>query len=285
MFKKTLVVFCLAGIALPTKAFSNPLNSQTTSSSSSYPSAQTSFLTELSVEDYRWIGERIYQNECNSQSKNLTFWGKGEDFPSLGIGHFIWFPKGVNTPFTETFPAMFEFVSQTVKPPQWLLHLNEVDSPWQTKEAFEQAWSGKELSELRYWLEATQAEQAQFIVNQFETRVNQVLSRLSSQEQAFYAARLMSMMRSKKGRFAVIDYVNFKGVGGNLNEQYQGEEWGLLSVLKSMSYQVNMSEDELLLAFSNAAKSRLLLRTQLAPSSKDEARWLKGWYKRLEDYL
>ena len=244
----------------------------------------------LSADDYRWIGARIYQNEGNSQAKNLTFWSKNEAFPSLGIGHFIWFPEGVDPPFNQTFPDMLAFVSKTVKPPTWLLERTKKTAPWQTREQFEQAWSGKQLTELRDWLEATQAEQAQFIVQQFSSRLEEVLQTLPVEQQDFYQARISALMRSKQGYFALIDYVNFKGVGGNPKEQYQGQEWGLLSVIESMSLSgepsaiTSFTNRELLEAFITSAKQRLQLRTELAPSERNEQRWLKGWFKRLESY-
>ena len=43
-------------------------------------------LPELSDNDFDWIAARIYQNEAAGQSRYLTFWGQGEDFPSFGIG-------------------------------------------------------------------------------------------------------------------------------------------------------------------------------------------------------
>ena len=281
----SLSILCLAGFILPAHAsISQPTLFQVSATHSN----QFNTLPPLSDEDFRWIGGKIYQNECNSQAKNLTFWGKGEDFPSFGIGHFIWFPKGINPPFNETFPAMFEYVSQTVSPPEWLVKLEPLDAPWQTKAEFEQAWSGLQLSELRDWLERTQAQQAEFIVAQFQIRLDTVLKTLPIEEQRFYKARIAKPMTFKQGQFALIDYVNFKGVGGNTKEQYQGEEWGLLSVLRAMSVPESdgqMNRDRAVLdAFIQAAKARLLLRTQLAPIERNEQRWLKGWNIRLDNY-
>lgn len=241
----------------------------------------------LSEDDYNWIGAKIYQNECNSQTKNLTFWNKNEPFPSLGIGHFIWFPDGVNPPFNQTFPDMVAFVSQTVTPPDWLLSRTNTTAPWESRQQFEQAWSGRELTELRRWLEATQAEQAQFIVEQFSRRLERALQGLSADQQQVYQRRIAALMRSKQGQFALIDYVNFKGVGGNPREQYQGQEWGLLSVLENMQLSGDLhtlSRDVLLEAFIESAKQRLQLRTELAPGGRNEQRWIKGWFKRLEGY-
>jgi len=74
-------------------------------------------LSALTEEDYAWIGAKIYQNEAASSPKYLTHWGKGENFPSFGIAHFIWFPNISPPPYQETFPAMFEFVSKKIPPP------------------------------------------------------------------------------------------------------------------------------------------------------------------------
>jgi len=288
LLKKHLLpisVWCLVSLSSPAFASVTGANPSLANADNAHSMFN---LPPLSQADYQWIGAKIYQNECNSQSKNLTFWGEGEAFPSFGIGHFIWFPEGVNPPFNEIFPAMFEFVSKTVKPPAWLLKLDALDAPWQTKKQFEQAWSGSELTQLRTWLEKTQAQQAQFIVAQFRARLESVLKTLPTSEQVFYKTRLAKLVGFKQGRFALIDYVNFKGVGGNPKEQYQGQEWGLLSVLQAMDLTLEVGqkigETDYLNAFINSAKGRLLLRTQLAPVERHEQRWLKGWYKRLEDY-
>ena len=46
------------------------------------------------------------------QFPGLTSWNQGEDFASLGIGHFIWYPKGRRGPFEESFPKLVSFVSK-----------------------------------------------------------------------------------------------------------------------------------------------------------------------------
>jgi len=67
-------------------------------------SKQFSVLGKLTDTERTWIGDKVYQNECASKPHNLTYWGKGEDFPSFGVGHFIWYPSGVEETFQETFP-------------------------------------------------------------------------------------------------------------------------------------------------------------------------------------
>src|SRR5207247_9165805 len=47
--------------------------------------------------DIMRIGKRVWQNECNGTVSGLTAWNEGEDYASLGIGHFIWYtmrPRG-----------------------------------------------------------------------------------------------------------------------------------------------------------------------------------------------
>lgn len=242
----------------------------------------------LSHSEKQWIGSKIYQNECASNPANLTYWGEGEEFPSFGIGHFIWYPSGVEGKFKETFPQMINYVSQFSKPPQWLLTLKPFKSPWQTKEAFDQAWSNVRLMELREWLLTTQAYQAEFIVEQSMTRFLAKLEKMSAKQATKQVAYVEKLLSFKEGRFAFVDYINFKGVG-EPHEQYQGEAWGLNSVIQHIELEgadiQKVSNQKLLRAFVKSAKQRLALRTDLAPKERNEKRWLKGWFKRLDGYL
>jgi hypothetical protein len=183
---------------------------------------------------------------------------------------------------------MVEFVSKTQRPPSWLAELStqsEFVAPWSSKEAFDQAWSNNELQQLRDWLLETQSQQAQFIVMAFQKRWLSETQSLTLNQQAIIQHRLTKMMSFKKGLFAVIDYFNFKGIGLNEKEQYQGTSWGLASVLRAMNIAEESSQDDYLAQFVIAAKKRLQLRVTLAPAERNESRWLKGWEVRLNQYL
>ncbi len=65
----------------------------------------------LSPAETRRIGQKIWQNECNGTLAGLTSWNEGENFASLGIGHFIWYPEGPSGPFEESFPEFVSFVA------------------------------------------------------------------------------------------------------------------------------------------------------------------------------
>ena len=98
-------------------------------------------MPDLRPADYYWIASRIYQNETGSQLRYLTHWNDGEDFPSMGIGHFIWFPEGVDAPFDESFPTMLEYVKGAVNEcapvPDWLAGDKVPDAPWPDKASFD----------------------------------------------------------------------------------------------------------------------------------------------------
>mgnify|MGYP000143159683 CR=1 FL=1 len=78
------------------------------------------------------VGRRIWQNECGGTVAGLTSWNVGEDFASLGIGHFIWYPQGQSGPFEESFPPLAAFLAARGHGvPGWM----RGSCPWPTKSA------------------------------------------------------------------------------------------------------------------------------------------------------
>ncbi len=76
------------------------------------------------------IGALVYRNECGGKVENLTAWNEGEEFASLGIGHFLWYPEGKEYPFHESFPSLFEFIKSKGAPvPEWMNELPVFDLP------------------------------------------------------------------------------------------------------------------------------------------------------------
>ncbi len=99
--------------------------------------------------------EQIFNNECARQINCLTSWNAGEEFPSLGIGHFIWHRENQNEIFQESFPELIEyFAGQNINIPAWIEQSN-YDSPWQSRDDFLADFSGAELTELRLLLTET----------------------------------------------------------------------------------------------------------------------------------
>ena len=88
----------------------------------------------LSDADAEWIGGKIFYNECGGKEKCLITWNDGEDFISLGIAHFIWYPENKIGPFDESFPRLLKFMKKKRGRvlPAWL-EGDDPRCPWQSR--------------------------------------------------------------------------------------------------------------------------------------------------------
>src|SRR5256885_1124476 len=94
------------------------------------------------------IGKKVWQNECKGTVAGLTSWNAGENFASLGIGHFIWYPKGMRGPFDESFPKFVDFASSRgAKLPAVAMPGNAC--PWNSRSAFNAAAPSEPMRTLR----------------------------------------------------------------------------------------------------------------------------------------
>jgi hypothetical protein len=229
------------------------------------------------------VGRRIWHNECQGTVAGLTTWNHGESFPSLGIGHFIWYPPGGRDRFSESFPDLLVFFRQRgVILPAWLE--TSPACPWPDKSAFDAAHNSKPLRELRYLLSSTIMLQAEFMARRLAASVPAMTKGLSPKCRGSVIDRVTALSQSADGLYALVDYVNFKGEGTSPTERYRGQGWGLLQVLQGMP---RASEgDEALLAFSRSARQVLERRVANAPTERQpqEKRWLPGWIRRVESY-
>ncbi|MDX1490646.1 MAG: hypothetical protein R3332_05130 [Pseudohongiellaceae bacterium] len=242
-------------------------------------------LPTLSEQDSLWLGEQIFRNECNLKTECLTSWNAGETFPSLGIGHFIWFQKGQQEAFLESFPALLAFYdSEGHAIPQWIAALEERDSPWLNRESFLAAQDSEQMTQLRDFLLQTQAVQVRFIVQRMQNSLA-LLTQHAENPQAIGELFVeVAWSERPNGLYALIDYVNFKGEGTAEQERYKGQGWGLLQVLEYL----NEHRDPytgLLPQFVEAADFVLTRRVNNAPPERNEQRWLPGWRNRLNTYL
>ncbi len=236
------------------------------------------YQVNLSDDDARAIGRRIWQNEGAGKVENLVVWNSGEDFPSLGIGHFIWYPQGINGPFVESFPALLNHLKdRRVKLPDWL-HKSS-DAPWSSRDAFHDDINSWRMSELRELMKQTMPQQVEFIVSRLEAALPKMLATLSTERQREHVKQqFYRVAESSNGVYALIDYVNFKGEGVSPKERYLGQGWGLLQLLQLMRPQAQDTMAE----FARAADEVLTRRVNNAP--RDETRWLAGWRKRIQTY-
>ena len=299
---KTALPFALVALATLAAMFSHAGLSQEQSDS---------VLPRLNTADAEWLGERIFANECAAQRACLTSWNEGEDFPSLGIGHFIWFQRNQDEIFAETFPDLLTYLAETgITLPKWLqpnnlitnndgpdgdIHAGDFsrdisgetpsegkDSPWESRADFYQDIDSPRMEELRTLLDTTRREQAQFIIARLENSIGGIVSQAPSAERERLQRRVekLSTCHSPAGLYALIDYVHFKGTGLAEGERYAGQGWGLQQVLSAMSDDLPALD-----SFASAAKATLERRVANAPIERREQRWLKGWHNRIDTYL
>ncbi len=226
--------------------------------------------------DARALGMRIWRNECAGSVRGLVSWNAGEDFPSLGIGHFIWYPRGYRGPFDESFPQLIAYAQQCgISVPESM----KGAAPWRNKAAFLADKSGK-ADVMRRWLADNIDLQTQFIVARSRAALPAMLrhSRMPHAVRARYEA----LASTTQGMYCLVDYVNFKGEGIRESERYNGQGWGLLQVLETM--RGNPQGAAAATEFSRAAALVMQRRVAHAPAARHEQRWLPGWLNRCRTY-
>ncbi len=237
-------------------------------------------LPQLSASQKSAIGKKIWQNESGGTVDGLTAWNAGEEFPSLGIGHFIWYPANFNGPFTESWPQFIAYAKQHGVTPPAVAVLS--DCPWNSPAEFKRDFNGARMSELRKWLANTVTLQTDFIITRSRAALPKILNGAPAADRGRISANYQKVAASANGQYALIDYVNFKGDGLNSSEQYNGKGWGLLQVLGGMKEvpagQAAAAE------FAASAKRALNRRIENSPPARGEARWREGWSNRCDTY-
>ena len=235
----------------------------------------------ISNADALRIGKRVWQNESNSSIAGLAAWNQGEDFASLGIGHFIWYPEGMRGPFEESFPKFLTFARERgATIPVWLNQASVC--PWKSRAEFSSAQSSAQMRELRQFLTRTIDLQAHFLVVRLQESLAKMLNEAAPAERANVEREFARVASTPHGCYALVDYVNFKGEGVLETERYRGQGWGLLQVLEQMhGTETGASAAR---EFSNSAAVMLRRRVQNSPPERHEARWLPGWLNRVHSY-
>jgi len=237
----------------------------------------------LSDEEISLIGQKIFMNECAGKEEYLTAWNEGEEFASLGIGHFIWYPKGKHGPFRETFPELLLFLKEKgAEPPSWLNELSNSNCPWNTREEFIRDLDSEKMIALRKFLSDTTPLQVVFLGNRLLRALPAMIQAAPEESFRNVQKQFYRVALSPMGMYALIDYVNFKGEGIEKTERYAGQGWGLLQVLEEMKG--TEGGEEALREFSRAAKTVLNRRVINSPKERNEQKWLRGWEKRISTY-
>ena len=231
----------------------------------------------LSDKELDSIGRRVWVNECAGTRDGLTSWNAGENFASLGIGHFIWYPKDARGPFEESFPKLAKYLAANgVRVPVWM----QGDCPWSSRAEFQSQFHSERANELRELLVSTLRLQSRFLAQRMEESLPKMLSSAPAGQRENVKAQFERLRASGAGTFALIDYVNFKGEGTKAEERYDGEGWGLLQVLWGMKGGGKSAARE----FGESAAAVLTRRVHNAPPARNEQKWLAGWKSRVAAY-
>ena len=266
----------------------NSLSANLSASKKKSKPVQTSVSTEkkdifanISRSELNAIGEKIFKNEAAGKKENLVYWNEGENFPSLGIGHFIWYKQGEPGIFEESFPQLVEFLkSKNVKLPK-IMAENKY-SPWKDRQELINLKTKKnpDIEELTNFLYENKDLQIMFIFKRLESSLEKMLAVSNDRENV--RKQFYRVASSPNGLYPLIDYVNFKGEGTNPKERYNGQGWGLLQVLENMKG--TETGKSALTEFSNSAKFVLQRRVNNSDPSKKERKWLQGWFNRCNTY-
>lgn len=234
------------------------------------------------------IGQKIWLNETGGRIDAITSWSANEDFASLGIGHFIWFPVGKWLPFEESFPALLEFMrGKNVRLPGWLDQTQIPPNPWRSRAEFRRNANSPRMQELRQFMLDTVAEQTQFMMARAQGAMEKILKTTpDGAEREHIVIQFTRVVRDPDNYYPLIDYINFKGEGTNPNEAAMNREtgrrqgWGLKQVLLRMNG--DASDPKAVRAeFADAAQFVLQQRVRNIPSN---GVFEVGWLRRIATY-
>ena len=242
----------------------------------------------LPAEVAQKIGRKIWLNEAGGRRDAVTSWNAGEEFASLGIGHFIWYPVTAKPPYEEGFPGLVAFLRKGKTPlPAWLDKTPIPACPWTSRADFKRNFNSPQMRQLRQFLLDTMAEQTQFLVARAQGAMDKILANTpDSGEREHIVAQYSRVVRASEDLYPLIDYINFKGKGTNPSETAVDKEtgqrqgWGLKQVLLKMNG--TTTEPKAVLAeYSDAVQIVLQQRVRNLPSNRI---WEAGWLRRAETY-
>jgi hypothetical protein len=245
--------------------------------------ADNSGMPDLSPTELGVIGDLIFKNEGGGNADKLVHWNDGEDFASMGIGHFTWYPAGRQARFGNTFPGLLDYMqARGVQMPGWLLQARQSGAPWHSKAELMGAKGTREVQELQNLLYQTRTLQAQYIVDRTRTAMPKVVNASTQELRPRVSQNLNAVANTPGGWYALIDYTNFKGEGLNRSGGYNGQNWGLLQVLEEM--RPARPGQQALHEFADASMRVLERRVRNSPPGNNESRWLAGWSNRVNTY-
>jgi len=232
----------------------------------------------LHSDDAAWIANMIFKNECQMKTDCLVAWNEGEDFLSLGIGHFIWYPTGRSDRYRESFPELVRELESQQFIPKAIHEMIANGPPWKTRAEFLADQSGTEATQLRDFLKQTRSAQAVFMIRRFQAALLKMIETTPPSGRTLLTEKIVALTQTRNGLYAMIDYLNFKGDGLSPQERYREHGWGLFQVFYEMNWPARPDD------FVEAARKVLRRRVDNAPSERREERWVEGWENRVKTY-
>ena len=240
-------------------------------------------IASLSASEIRTIGDKIFRNESGGDIDKLVHWNVGENFASMGIGHFTWYPAGRRNRYGNTFPGLLDHLQANgVRLPAWVQKARYTGAPWRTKNELKYAKNSPQLKEFQNLLYQTRYLQASYIFERAKRAMPRLVKASPAHLRGLVAQNLNAVANTKGGWYALIDYVNFKGEGLNRRGGYKGQNWGLLQVLENM--RPSQPGQMALNNFADSAIQVLTRRVRNSNPSRGESRWLRGWTIRCNTY-
>lgn len=245
--------------------------------------AAVSGMPTLSGQELLLIADHIFKNESGGDPDKLVHWNDGENFASMGLGHFTWYPAGRAARFGNTFPDLLGHLQANgVQLPAWVQQARYQGAPWRTKAELMRAKHTGQVRELQDLLYQTRLLQAAYIVERTRRAMPKLVNAAPPHSRARVAQNLNAIANTPGGWYVLVDYVNFKGEGLNTSGGYKGQNWGLLQVLEDM--QPSQPGQQALHLFADAANRVLERRVRNSQPARNEGRWLAGWSKRINTY-
>jgi len=239
---------------------------------------------EISKADTLTIADRVFKNECSVEKDCLLEWSVGENFLSLGMEHFIWYPAHAPGIFKEGFRTYLQYAKDTgEKLPVWLDKTPFPPCPWSSREEFLRSKESAQYKDLEDFIIRTKHCQAQYLIENTRNSIEDIIAAAPDDQRARISKYLSLLTSYPQGLYSIIDYMNFKGAGIGNSDEVKGERWGLLQVLEGMNDKPTAREA--LEEFVRSAKIVLTHRVYYAPAEKHEEQWLQGWLRRVESYL
>jgi hypothetical protein len=231
------------------------------------------------------IGIKIWFNECGGNVEGLTSWNEGENFASLGIGHFLWHPpKSKQATYNSGFPSLLRYIKERgIEIPYWLDGPNGLYCPWRNRNEFINAQNSPKMIALRNFLQRTIPIQAEYMSRHLQDILPDLLTSTPLEDRWLIHDKFYSLARTPSGIYALVDYLNFKGSGIGSSQRNYEQGSGLLQVLRGMKFAPEHYTP--LQAYVWSAKKALIRRLNNISSRHHAERWLAGWFNRLNTYL